>query len=139
MKFNVNIFDLSYDENFDKRIGSLTNIEIIKLIKLIEVRVISKQYIDEKVLFNLIGIIEDRLEFAQTFFEYRRLVICIQKIFWLIKKNIDYEYNSKEEKQYDSIIKSNPNIKNLLIKLLDLENEREEKLTTFFKMRNFYM
>lgn len=139
MKVDVNKFELNIDEDFDKRVGNLTNNEIVKLIQIIENNVINKQYVDEKVFLKLIKIIEDRLEYAQTFLQYRRLTICIQKLLWLIRKNIDCEYNGKEEKQYDSIMKADPNIRSLVIKLLDLENEREEKLMSFFKMLNFYV
>jgi|GEM_PF-2813794 len=139
MKVDLNKINLNIDDNFDKEIGNLSNNEVIRFIKIIEYNVINKRYVNHNLLFKLIKIIEDRLECAQTFLEYRKLTICIERLLWLIKKNIDCEYNDKEQQEYDNIIKLEPNIKSSVIKLLDLENEREERLISFFKMHDFYM
>lgn len=139
MKVDLNEIDLNINDNFDKKIGNLSNNEVIRLIKIIECNVINKKYVNHNVLFKLIKLIEDRLESAQTFLEYRKLTICIDKLLWLIKKNIDCEYNNKEQQQYDNIVKQAPNIKSSVIRLLDLENEREERLISFFKMHDFHM
>lgn len=139
MKIKLSEMDLNIEDDFDKNVGNLSNNEVIRLIKIIENNVINKKYVNQNVLFKLIKIIEDRLEYAQTFFEYRKLTICIEKLLWLIKKNIDCEYNNKEQQQYDNIVKLEPNIKKSIIRLLDIENEREERLTSFFKMRDFYI
>lgn len=139
MKVNLNEIDLNIEDDFEKNIGNLSNNEVIRLIKIIERNIINKKYVNENVLFRLIKIIQDRLECAQTFPEYRKLTISIEKLLWLIKKNIDCEYNNKEQQQYDNIVKLEPKMKNSIIRLLDLENEREEKLTSFFKIRDFYI
>lgn len=136
MKIDVNKFDLNVSDDFDKKVGKLTNNEIVKLLKVIENNLINKKYIDENVFFRLIKIIKNRSEYAQTFFEYKKLRICIEKLLWLIKKNIDCEYNEKQEKEYDNIMKIDPDVRNSVIRLLDLENEREEKLMSFFKIHN---
>ncbi|MFL0251540.1 hypothetical protein ACJDT4_14050 [Clostridium neuense] len=139
MKFNVNEIDLNVDDDFDKQIGSLTNGEIVKLIRNIETNVINQKYVNENIIFKLIKLIENRLEYAPTFSQYRKLVICIEKLLWLIKKNIDCEYNEKEEEQYLNIIKIDPNIRNSVIKLLDLENEREYRLMSFFRVNGLHI
>ncbi|MCD2345137.1 hypothetical protein [Clostridium guangxiense] len=136
MKIDVNKFDLNVSDDFDKKVGKLTNNEIVKLLKVIENNLMNKKYIDENVFFRLIKIIKNRSEYAQTFFEYKKLLICIEKLLWLIKKNIDCEYNEKQEKEYDNIMKIDPDVRNSVIRLLDLENEREEKLMSFFKIHN---
>lgn len=139
MKVKLNEINLNIDDDFEKNIGNLSNNEVIRLIKIIERNIINKKYVNQNVLFKLIKTIGDRLECAQTFPEYRKLTISIEKLLWLIKKNIDCEYNNKEQQQYDSIVKLEPKIKNSIIRLLDLENEREERLMSFFKIRDFYI
>lgn len=139
MKVELNEINLNIEDDFEKNIGNLSNNEVIKLIKIIEHNIINKKFINQNVILKLIKIIEDRLEDAQTFSEYRKLTISIEKLLWLIRKNIDCEYNSKEQQQYDNIVKLDPNLKNSIIRLLDLESEREERLTSFFKIHNFYI
>ncbi|WP_234120196.1 hypothetical protein [Clostridium hydrogenum] len=128
-----NFINVSCCKKMHKNIGKLSNKEIISLISEIEKDINRGIIIEDDIFWVIINTINNRLEDVETFYEYKKLKIGIEKLQWLKKKNTIYEYNKKEENLYNRIVESSPSIKNILIKLLDLESEREEKVMEYLK------
>lgn len=128
-----NFINVSCCKKMHKNIGKLSNKEIIGLISNIEKGINRGIVIEDDIFSIIINTINNRLEDVETFYEYKKLKVCVEKLQWLKKKNIIYEYNKEEENLYNRIVELSPSIKNILIKLLDLESEREEKVMTYLK------
>lgn len=128
-----NFINNSFCKNMRKYIGNLSNAEIINLISNMEKEIINGKIVKDDVFEMIIKVIFDRIEDVQTFYSYRKLKICVDKLKWLKRKNIINRYNKEEEKIYNDILELDPNVRDVLIKLLDLENEREEKLMNYLK------
>ncbi|MCR3760198.1 hypothetical protein KYB31_14560 [Clostridium felsineum] len=115
-------------KEIQKSIGYLSNNEILEVVDYIEMVIFSGNYIEEEAFDILKEGIKNRFEDSRSFFEYKSLNEVLEKLNWLEFKNLISKYDYLEEEIVKGILKVNPELKTNLIKLIDLENEREEKV-----------
>ncbi|URZ00613.1 hypothetical protein [Clostridium felsineum] len=106
----------------------MSNNEILEVVDYIEMVIFSGNYIEEEAFDILKEGIKNRFEDSRSFFEYKSLNEVLEKLNWLEFKNLISKYDYLEEEIVKGILKVNPELKTNLIKLIDLENEREEKV-----------
>lgn len=129
------IFNFMNNKNIceiKRKVGNLNDKEIISLIKSMEkeFEFSNKKCLEDDIFIVIAKSINDRIYNSKNFNDYKQLKYNLEKINWIRKKNIYKEYNDKEEELFKEIIAINPDIKEKIMELMDLENERETKLIT---------
>lgn len=111
----------------------LLNSEVEETVNHMEKLIFSGKYIKEYFISILEKSIKNRMEDSRSFSEYKSLKNTLEKLNWLKFKNITFKFNDIEENMVKNILNVNPKLKKNLIELMDLENEREEKIIEYIK------
>lgn len=112
----------------------LLNSEIEKTVNHMEKLIFSGKYIKEYSISILQKSIKNRMEDSKSFLEYKNLKNTFEKLNWLKFKNMIFKFNDIEENMIKNILKVSPELKKNLIELMDLENEREEKIIEYIRI-----
>ncbi|WP_066023294.1 hypothetical protein [Clostridium pasteurianum] len=112
----------------------LSNSEVGETVSYMEKSIFSGKYIKEYSISILQRSIKNRMEDSTSFSEYKNLKNTFEKLNWLKFKNMTFKFNDIEENMIKNILRVNPELKKNLIELMDLENEREEKIIEYIRI-----